>query len=253
MVSHKLAGVWSLTITEVAIQCSVHRQTPLPSCRSAKKRMGNGGSMCGAHTPPPQRFALRSFQTSGEQLHQCPTLGRSTIVEIWAKRLGHQPCRWVASSTQFLLAKRRNMFLAAAAELQIRRVMRISQVQIAAGRAKCVVGPPQSAVSSIFRLRNSNLLFAAPFGDPSQHRGKVSQSRMRQLNALLKYKRGAAMSGASRATSSIRPVVNGKMMKSGPVRSTGQAGQTDKPEQYASVYPTLSLPAAASRASSETS
>jgi len=36
---------------------------------------------------------------------------------------------------------------------------------------------------------------------------------MRQLNAMLKCKRGAANSDASRATSSTRPVVNGKVMK----------------------------------------
>jgi hypothetical protein len=36
--------------------------------------------------------------------------------------------------------------------------------------------------------------------------------------AMLKSKRGAASSGTSRITSSTRPVVNGKMMKSEPVQ-----------------------------------
>ena len=36
--------------------------------------------------------------------------------------------------------------------------------------------------------------------------------------AMLKSKRGTASSGTSRITSSARPVVNGKMMKSEPVR-----------------------------------
>jgi hypothetical protein len=85
-----------------------------------------------------------------------------------------------------------------------------------------------------------------------RYAGRIDR-RMRQLDGLLKCKRGAAISGALRATSSTRPIVNGKMMKPGPVRSTGQPGQTDKPEQNDSVYPTFSLPAAASRASSETS
>ena len=49
--------------------------------------------------------------------------------------------------------------------------------------------------------------------------------------ALPKSKRGATISGASRANSSTRPVIRSRMMKSGPVRRTGQAGQTDKPEQ----------------------
>jgi hypothetical protein len=54
---------------------------------------------------------------------------------------------------------------------------------------------------------------------------------MRQRGDPLKSKRGAANSGASRAISSTRPVIRGKMMQSGSVRCAGQAGQTDKPEQ----------------------